>query len=504
MGYLATPAAFLLLQLATFWLLPDSRSAAAYLFMVAGPLLACAGCVWRATREAGPARLGWYLMAAAVGLWAWGALSNLWHEWVLGDQNGMYRDAMLGFHLAAVPLTYLLAADWQQASSRGVRALDALLALGIGYGYFLVTWASLTGGGEIQPEGIAHMVWLVDVQNGVLALAAVVRWCAAQSVAERRLFEGAATHCGLYLVLAAVNNHLIAPRPDLGPEWGCLATSAFMALLALALQPPRERAVPAPPRWLARAVQGGSSLMVAAGLLTVSLFLIRVDYTMGTVGVLTAVLGTMLRNALAEVQHLAQGDSLRQQASALQHIAWTDALTGLSNRRFLAHRLDEVNRRGSPAIGSSAVLMIDIDHFKLLNDQAGHAAGDACLRAVAGALQLALGRPRDVLARYGGEEFIVLLLESDEAAAWAVAERLRAAVQDLAWAHPGSPWGVVTVSIGLACGRLAGDGAQALSLIHDADRALYEAKRAGRNRTERPGLAGDGAQPTPDAQAASA
>jgi diguanylate cyclase (GGDEF)-like protein len=125
--------------------------------------------------------------------------------------------------------------------------------------------------------------------------------------------------------------------------------------------------------------------------------------------------------------------------------------------------------------------MIDIDHFKLLNDRFGHPAGDACLRAVAQALRRALVRPGDVLARYGGEEFIALLHEADAAGALVVAERLRAAVEALGLEHPDSAARVVTVSIGAASAATLGEGTAA-SLIAAADASLYEAKCGGRNQ----------------------
>jgi diguanylate cyclase (GGDEF)-like protein len=150
------------------------------------------------------------------------------------------------------------------------------------------------------------------------------------------------------------------------------------------------------------------------------------------------------------------------------------------NRHFFTETLARAwrsERRPDP----QAILMIDIDHFKLLNDRYGHPVGDGCLREVARALQRALMRPNDVLARYGGEEFIVLLRDSPAAAAVAVAERLRATVQNLRIDNAGSPERVVTVSIGVASAEL-NDEAAAARMVEDADRALYEAKCAGRNQ----------------------
>jgi diguanylate cyclase (GGDEF)-like protein len=137
--------------------------------------------------------------------------------------------------------------------------------------------------------------------------------------------------------------------------------------------------------------------------------------------------------------------------------------------------------------------MIDIDHFKLLNDQFGHLAGDACLREVARVLQT-LMRPDDLLARYGGEEFIALLRGVDASGAQIVAERLCAAVRDLRLAHAGSPFGVVTVSIGVASAMLDGESVPD-RLVEAADRALYQAKCAGRNQSRSSGAGAASTRP---------
>ena len=156
--------------------------------------------------------------------------------------------------------------------------------------------------------------------------------------------------------------------------------------------------------------------------------------------------------------------------------ASTDALTGLPNRRYfdefcglLARR-----RRAEDAVG---VLMIDIDHFKSLNDTYGHGVGDDVLRAVGGAIASAV-REDDVPARYGGEEFAVLLRNPSEVVALEVGERVRAAVRGLDLRRHGPPG--VTVSVGVAVARLPDQ--PVADLVTEADRALYAAKRAGRDR----------------------
>jgi len=166
----------------------------------------------------------------------------------------------------------------------------------------------------------------------------------------------------------------------------------------------------------------------------------------------------------------------------LQAIAWTDALTGLANRRFLDHALRHAGGGEMHGRRSMAILMIDVDHFKLLNERHGQRAGDDCLREVARVLQRNLVRPDDLLVRYGGEEFIAVLLGVDLAGAQVVAERLRLAVKEIRYENSGSPQGVVTVSVGVTCAMLEGE-IPAERLVERAERALQEAKCAGRDRT---------------------
>ncbi|WP_338425180.1 GGDEF domain-containing protein [Sphingopyxis kveilinensis] len=161
-----------------------------------------------------------------------------------------------------------------------------------------------------------------------------------------------------------------------------------------------------------------------------------------------------------------------------QDLSRTDALTGLPNRRLLTERMDEWFSEDTPI----AVMMIDIDHFKLFNDVLGHPAGDDCLRSVA-ALFIEISQGRDIVcARFGGEEFTVAVKGADELTAARLARRITQAVEGLAIVHPGRSdgIGVVTVSVGVAF-KQAGRAASQAATFEAADRALYEAKRRGRN-----------------------
>jgi GGDEF domain-containing protein len=190
---------------------------------------------------------------------------------------------------------------------------------------------------------------------------------------------------------------------------------------------------------------------------------------------------------------------LRESNSQLRQLAYADALTGIANRRAFNGQLATKWRLAAEFAWPIAVLIIDVDHFKLFNDHYGHVDGDLCLKQISEVLiagtrtrsegamlamppsfRKSVARACDFTARYGGEDFAVLLQRSDPETARRVAERLRLAVEKLGIAHAASPLGYVTISVGATSTvPAAGDNAQ--ELVERADVALYEAKRRGRN-----------------------
>jgi len=175
-----------------------------------------------------------------------------------------------------------------------------------------------------------------------------------------------------------------------------------------------------------------------------------------------------------------------------ERLATTDGLTGLLNRRTfnaqLQGRLREAQRYNRPL----SLLLLDVDHFKKVNDTFGHPTGDAVLKGIAAVAQKQ-ARETDIVARYGGEEMALILPETDAAGAHAIAERIRKVVG--ATSHPTEQGAIqVTVSIGLATSPCPGDSAEAV--LEAADKALYRAKQGGRNRVvaanpASPGVRGD-------------
>jgi len=163
----------------------------------------------------------------------------------------------------------------------------------------------------------------------------------------------------------------------------------------------------------------------------------------------------------------------------LKHLAGHDGLTELLNHRHTREQLQREFDRVSRYAGSLSLLMIDIDHFKQVNDRHGHPTGDTVLREVARVVKEAV-RAVDLVGRYGGEEFAAILPQTDVQEARLLAERLRKAVEALAVPAPNAIVRV-TISTGIAS-YPAPNVASPDDLIREADRALYRAKQDGRNR----------------------
>ena len=188
----------------------------------------------------------------------------------------------------------------------------------------------------------------------------------------------------------------------------------------------------------------------------------------------------LLQRALAETNQV-----LKQQQAELETLATRDSLTGLLNRREFLHQAEQECARAQRDHSPLSLLMMDLDHFKTVNDRFGHPVGDAVLKHVARLMTQSV-RQTDRVARFGGEEFVVLLPNTDAASAHVLADKLRSNL-----AHTPTPWPQtgtgpdipITTSIGLVC-RPAGETQTLDMLLARVDQALYRAKTLGRNRVE--------------------
>lgn len=173
-------------------------------------------------------------------------------------------------------------------------------------------------------------------------------------------------------------------------------------------------------------------------------------------------------------------DRLRYNVQLSLEMAITDQLTGLHNRRYMGRHLDTLIESAGKAAKPLAFLILDIDHFKAVNDEHGHDIGDEVLREFANRISANV-RGIDLACRYGGEEFVVVMPDTDMDFAYSIAERLRRSVETTPFVISRPPHGLnITISIGIAGSE--GPSDSAAELLHRADQALYRAKRDGRNR----------------------
>jgi diguanylate cyclase (GGDEF)-like protein len=204
-------------------------------------------------------------------------------------------------------------------------------------------------------------------------------------------------------------------------------------------------------------------------------------------GLTVALAGWAIARALrtARAKNSAQAMTIEEQKSVLatmnedlQRLAHLDALTGLPNRRSLLERSEQMRAHAARHKEPLALLMIDVDHFKQVNDQLGHGRGDEVLIGIVGACMSQL-RAEDLLGRIGGEEFAAILPQCTADGARIVAERMRHKVESLALPHPNGTH--VTVCVGVS--QVVPDAERAIDIaLEAADGSLYEAKRSGRNR----------------------
>jgi diguanylate cyclase (GGDEF)-like protein len=314
----------------------------------------------------------------------------------------------------------------------------------------------------------------------------------AQDILSRRWPPGAANGLDLArrfdTTIAAATDRLAAATDDLQRDLASDHADAERAY---------ERT-----EWIAGIAAGLSLLSMVAGVLTIGR-LLRVSVDRLVDGATRFASGDRdhridvqvppeLHRVAEEFNHMIL--RIRDSEAALADLARRDRLTGLLNRRAYDEAIADALARRQRLNEDVSILLLDIDHFKRINDTHGHAAGDDVLRAIA-ATVTAQVRQIDKVCRIGGEEFVVILHDADRRAAAAMAERVRSAVEQNPVAIDAKPISV-TVSIGVA---IADDDGDAAALLARADAALYDAKQGGRNRVVTAREASAAARPTPTA-----
>lgn len=463
-----TPSLYLIGHAILLLVFPAHREQFSYILVTIAPLLAAAACFSNIFRAADTE--GWAALTLAMILWSAGMAVNMAATLFAGAIGGVDAISMLLFVLYGVPLIFTVASP--EHDPWHARLVDGLLALALGYLFFVHTFmfASLTGA---SAQGIVNLRTMFDIENLFIALFALVRYLTSADAVRRSFFGKLSIFAILYLGAAAYMNHVqmdvsYGSLPDL------VIDLPFLALTVLALgyrwSPMSSAGISSRVMHLARAI---SPLMLAVTLLAVAVILFPRNPMLAIGGIAVATAGVGLRSVLVQMRNFAEQERLH----ALSRI---DALTGLPNRRHFDDVLRREWSRARRNGRSLTLLMIDIDHFKLLNDGLGHSTGDDRLRDVAGILSACVTRGTDLVARYGGEEFAAILPETDMEYAIALGEAMRVAVER-SRLHSPIPRGIVTVSVGIGSADVvATSDPQALFEIADA--ALYDAKSTGRNR----------------------
>ncbi len=464
----------------------ERRRAVRLLACAAAPLLAVAACVWHA--RTGPRYMlaAWNLLTTALILWCAGMLLSAWEDLTQQVAPTVSFFSDFAYFMYGAPILLLICSQTHDRRPTIYLVLDGILVtLASVLTYALIFSAAPFVNQPIDPIPTDRLVVTYHVENLVLGCGAALRLLAYRHAPERRTFYAVLTlFLWIYAFFAGFYNELSVAAPDVQAGLRDLLADVPFLLLAAAvllLGAPAEPLEESAWDTLALFIDNFSPIFFTAALLGLGFMLMREHFTLGMWAIFVTLAVQSLRSAMLQSRYMRSERSLRRARDKLEKLAQTDALTGVGNRRYFDHMLMLEWQRGKRGHGSLALLMIDIDHFKSLNDAFGHPYGDACLIRIAQGLRAALPRGVDLLARYGGEEFAIILPDTGQAGAELVAAKMREAVAQQQIGNAPARGGWVTISIGLTfCSDFSDAGPE--KLLAAADQALYRAKQSGRDR----------------------
>jgi diguanylate cyclase (GGDEF)-like protein len=456
-----------------------------YPFMLLAPSLACGTCCWRAATEDRASRSAWILLSTGLLLWACGIFLSAWEDLFQHLPAGVAWFSDLSFFLYGVPVLLAISSVSAKQGIPFFVWMDAAQALITGYLAYISIFSVMPfSDTPLEPVSASTLVLVYNAENVILAVAASLRLLVQPRGKERRFYAILAGFLWVYAVAAHVYNNWAAVN-DGHALYDVLVDLPFLVLAVAALAPssPRSEAdQPEPRQTLAVLVENVSPMFYTVALLALSISLMRQHFYAGTVGIFTSLVVYATRSTMLQGSYIRVQRELHEARDRLEQMALTDALTNTANRRRFDQALVLEWNRAIRHEHPLALLLIDIDYFKLLNDRYGHPAGDRCLVSVAVALQSALPRSGDLLARYGGEEFAAILPSTDEAGARLVALNMQEAVHSLMIGNETPTGSFATISIGIAVFESAEAGVA--DIVEAADQALYRAKQGGRNLIE--------------------
>lgn len=500
--YAIVAAMIFMVQAASF-LAPRRSLLLSDLCVTAAAGLAVCAISHRALKEAGQIRIQWILFAIGLMFWFVGQVGMTIYD----QHQAEPQPYALGFDFAlfffGMPILFALASSRDGVEVGLPFVLNGLQITVAAFLIYLQIHPEIGGGNEKRVLSPLTMMYAYNTEHILLTLLAGLRLLARPQGQARSFFQTVFAFVLLYTGLSLGLNYAeyIVRVPN-GTPLDLLWSLPFLAIAPASfyIGSTRKRemadesesalnpSLTSKASRLAHFLIASAPMFVTIALLLLGGSVARDRFALGMSCIALATLSYGFNSSLLQSRYLASEQSLLISQSELlranQHLerlSFLDGLTGVANRRGFDKVLEQEWTRALRQRGALSLLIIDIDHFKRLNDTYGHPHGDLCLIVIADALRKCLNRSSDLIARYGGEEFVTLLPGTDSAGARAIADQMLSTARRLEIDHaPSGQSTRLTISIGLATQVPTQEGAPH-ELISLADAALYQAKRSGRD-----------------------
>jgi diguanylate cyclase (GGDEF)-like protein len=454
-----------------------------YLLWSFWAFLASVACLWRAFHCPASIRTHWRLAAASLLFIFAAAAIEAPAEIFLKAVPAVASIGDFFFFSAFVPILLSITLPDEGVFDRFTFLLDSFQAAACSCLAYTVLFGVFPFTGEpAQAMSYAPLEFVYLTEYLVVVLLAALRlFLGTRNASDRYFFRFLLLYTSLYAVTSGIYNHYVG-KYSLTNGVDALndipsAALALAAIFAPAADTSLSRRASRPA--LVRLIDNTRPVFLSLALIGLSAIVAIRHFAVAFAFIFGAFILYSLRASRLQSKIEHAQTELEQSNSRLAEIALLDGLTGISNRRrfdqFFSMEWGRARRSRQPL----SLLLIDVDHFKHINDTYGHPAGDECLCHIARVLRATLTRPADLIARYGGDEFAVLLPETGSMGASTVACRIRSS---LAKPAAGASY-ATTLSIGVATWNAEEDFSPD-ELIHAADRALYAAKHNGRDRVE--------------------
>lgn len=462
-----------------------------FFFLILTRALLSAAYAWRVTKARSLRRhwiligSGMLLSAIALSMDAWILYSSVVLHHSVNSAASDYANLILS--LSGVPTIILLTLpSTGKPYSRAFFWIDTVMTILWGYIVYLKLFGVIPFTHEATHPASNQTQILMNVATGVVVIVvASLRFISATTVDERNFFRFFTISLLISDVMLDVHD-VIAGGFTAATYYDLLGTIPILISLLLVLALPEETpeaSIPKPPGKIAEILNISCPSLLTLMLMGAGLDTMRRFFNFG-LGVIAIGFSLYLIRSVIIQRNLEQSErSLKEAHDKLEAISLTDGLTGVANRRCFDSTLTAEWNRAVRTRNTLSLLIMDIDHFKHLNDTQGHQAGDDCIVMVAKTIRACLPRSGDLLARYGGEEFCVILPTTDSEGAQIVATKMRETVHNLTIPNETPTGPYVSISVGIATCYFP-TNLTAHQLLETADQALYRAKKNGRNRIE--------------------